>query len=94
MGHLVALTMLVLLALLVTQAMRGDAPVWVSAVSLSLGLLAIGLALGRVFGAARRLGARTDSPEVQSMLARRILRDHLICLAAMAALLAIQLFGA
>jgi hypothetical protein len=94
MGRLVALAMLVLLVVLVTQAARGEAPVLVSAVSLSLGLLAIGLALGRVFGAARRLGARTDSPEVQSMLARRILRDHLICLAAMTGVLAIQLFGA
>jgi hypothetical protein len=91
MGRLVALTMLVLLAALVTQAARADAAVWVSAVSLSAAVLAIGLAVGRVFGAARRLGAGLDSPEVRSRLARSILRDHLICVTAMAALLAVQL---
>jgi hypothetical protein len=94
MGRLVALTMLVLLAALVTQAARGDAPVWVSAVSLATAAIAIGLAVGRVFGAARRLGARTDPLDVRSGLARRICRDHLICLSAMVVLLLVQLAAA
>jgi hypothetical protein len=94
MGRLVGLTMLVLLALLIAQAARGDAPAWVSALSLSAAGLAIGLAIARVFGAARRLGARIDPPDVQGGLARRILRDHLICLAAMVVLLAVQLTSA
>jgi len=94
MGRLVGLTMLVLLALLIAQAARGDAPVWVSALSLFAAGLAIGLAVARVFGAARRLGARIDPPDVQGELARRILRDHLICLAAMVVLLAVQLTSA
>jgi hypothetical protein len=64
MGRLVALTMVVLLAALITRAVRGDAPVWVSALSLAGATIAIGLAGARVFGAARRLGARTDPPEV------------------------------
>lgn len=91
MGRLVALSMLVLLAALATQAARGDVPAWVSAVSLSAAALAIGLAVGRVFGAARRLGSRLDPPDVRSALARRIFRDHLICLSAMVVLLAVQL---
>jgi len=94
MGRLVALTMIVLLAALVTQAVRGGAPVWVSAVSLPAAALAIGLAALRVFDAARRLGTREDPLDVQSRLARSILRDHLICLAAMVTLLAIQLASA
>jgi len=56
-------------------------------------VLAIGLALLRVFGQARRLGARSDPPAVRSELARSIWRDHLICLAAMAVVLGIQLSG-
>lgn len=94
MGRLVALTMAVLLLTLVVQAVDGGAPAWVSAVSLSAALLAIGLAGARVFGRARRLGARTDSAAVQSAIARGILRDHLICLAAMVVLLAVQIGAA
>ena len=91
MGRLVGLVMVILLADLVAQAATGDVPVWVSAVSLPAALLAIGLAAVRVFGRARRLGERADPPEVQSELARSILRDHVVCLAAMATLLAVQL---
>jgi hypothetical protein len=41
--------------------------------------------------AAVRLGARIDPPAAQSRLARSILRDHVLCLAAIAALLVLQL---
>jgi hypothetical protein len=91
MGRLVGVVMVVLLAALVAQAATGDAPVWVSAVSLPAAALAIGLATVRVFGRARRLGTREDPQDVQSALARSILRDHLICLAAMSVVLAVQL---
>ncbi|MEX2245268.1 MAG: hypothetical protein WEC75_01150 [Dehalococcoidia bacterium] len=94
MGRLVALAMFVLLAALVTQAARGEVAAWVSIVSLPAALLAIGLAAVRVFGSARRLGARIDLPDVQSALARGILRGHLICLMAMVTLLAVQLAAA
>jgi hypothetical protein len=94
MGRLVGLTMMILLLALITQAASGDAPGWASAVSLSAGLLAVGLAMLGVFGRARRLGARTDSLAVQSRLARHILRDHLICLAAMIVVLVVQIGGA
>ncbi|HYM14989.1 MAG TPA: hypothetical protein VEZ14_05480 [Dehalococcoidia bacterium] len=94
MGRLVALTMLVLLVALATQAGRDDVARWVSAVSLSAAALAIGLAAVRVFGTAKRLGARVDPADVRSALARSIFRDHLVCLMAMVALLAVQLAGA
>lgn len=94
MGRLVAVVMLALLAGLAVQAARGDGPLWVSAISLPAAAVAIGLALFHAFGAARRLGARGDAPDRQSELARSILRDHLVCLVAMATLLTAQLVGA
>jgi len=94
MGRLVVLVMIVLLAALVVQIASGDTPLWVSTVSIPAGLLAIGLAVLRVFGRARRLGRRKDPPAVQSELAWSIFRDHLICLAGMTILLATQLIGA
>lgn len=51
----------------------------------------VGLAMGRVFPNAVRLAARADAAEVQSALARGICRDHLLCLAAIVAFLALQL---
>lgn len=94
MGRLVALVMLLLLAALIAQAVRGDAPVWVSAVSLPAAALGIGMGALRAFGAARRLGSQVDAADVQQRLARGILRDHLICLPAMALLLCVQLAAA
>jgi hypothetical protein len=94
MGRLVGLVMLVLVVALVVQAATGDAPTWVSIVSIPLALVAIGLAMVRVFPRARRLGARADPLSVQSDLARSICRDHLLCLAAMSVVVASQLAGA
>jgi hypothetical protein len=94
MGRLVGLTMVVLLVALVVQAIWGDQPWWVSAVSIPAALLGIGLAAARIFRDARRLGAQTDPPAVQSELARSIFGAHVVCLTAMVTLLAIQLAGA
>lgn len=94
MGRLVVVAMAALFVGLIVQAVSGDAAWWVSAVSLPAALLAVGLAVGRVFGRAVRLGARADPADVQSDLARSICRDHLICLASMSLLLAVQLVGA
>ena len=91
MGRLVALVMLVLLAGLIAQAVRGDAPVWASAACLGLTAVAIGLTAARVLRAAQRLGERTDAIERQSQLARGILRDHLFCLGCMVTVLVVQL---
>lgn len=94
MGRLVGLTMVVLLVALVVQAIWGDEPWWVSAVSIPAALIGIGLAAARIFRQARRLGAQTDAPAVQSELARGIFRAHIVCLAAMVTVLAVQLAGA
>lgn len=93
MGRLVGLAMLVLLVALVVQAISGDDPLWVSAVSIPAALLGIGLAVARIFGQARRLGSRRDPPEVQSELARGIFRAHVVCLSAMVTVLVVQLAG-
>ncbi|HEV8575234.1 MAG TPA: hypothetical protein VGR43_11075 [Dehalococcoidia bacterium] len=94
MGRLVGLTMLALLGALAVQAIWGEEPVWVSVVSIPAALVGIGFAAARIFGQARRLGARSDLPAVQSELARGIFRAHLVCLAAMVTVLAVQLVGA
>jgi uncharacterized BrkB/YihY/UPF0761 family membrane protein len=94
MGRLVGMVMLALLIALIVRAARGDAPTSVNIVSIAAALVSVGLAGLRVFRRARRLGWRTDSPDVRSEMARGILRDHLICLASMVTLLAAQLIGA
>ena len=94
MGRLVGLTMVVLLGALVVQAIWGDEPAWVSQASIPAAVIGIGLAAARIFRQAARLGARTDPLAVQSELARSIFRAHVVCLAAMVTLLAVQLTGA
>jgi hypothetical protein len=91
MNLLVATAMLGLLGVLVVQLAQDDAPVWTATASLVLGAAAILVAGGHTFAAARRLGTRRDPPAVQSRLARSIFRDHLVCLVAIASLLAVQL---
>lgn len=66
--------------------------------ALLLRLLALTLVLGptalaatRVVPNAVRLGARRDDPATQTSLARAICRDHLVCLAGIAAFLATEL---
>ena len=91
MNHLVALAMVATIAAIGAQLAGDDAPDWVAGASLGLVLAAVGLAGAHTVPSARRLGARDDDSGVQSELARSILRDHLICLAALAATLVLQL---
>ncbi|MFI5040534.1 MAG: hypothetical protein ACHQNA_01575 [Acidimicrobiales bacterium] len=72
------------------QLIRDDAPRWVSAVSMGSALVAIGLAATHTVPNAVRLGARRDTVEVQSRLARSVLRDHVVCLALISLLLGTQ----
>ena len=71
-----------------------DEPAWVGWTSLALAGPAIGLAALHTFPAAVRLGTGYDAPAARSALARSNCRDHLLCLGAIAALLAIQLTAA
>ncbi|HKE72294.1 MAG TPA: hypothetical protein VKB57_01695 [Acidimicrobiales bacterium] len=91
MNRLVAAAMLATLVAIGAQAAIGGTPAWVSVVSAAAALTGIGLAGARTVPAAVRLGGRSDPPDVQARLARAIGRDHLVCLAAIATLLVIQL---
>jgi hypothetical protein len=94
MGRLVAVVMAVLVVTLVVQAASGHAPTWASLVALPAAAVAIGLAMFRVFGRARRLGGREGTPGEQSVIARSIFRDHVICLALMTSVLVVQIAAA
>jgi hypothetical protein len=89
MNRLVALVMLGTLAAIVVQLARGGG--WPAWASLVLVVGAVGVAGGHTVPAAVRLGARRDPPGAQSALARSILRDHLVCIAAIATVIVLQL---
>jgi hypothetical protein len=91
MNRLVATGMLATIVGVVAEVVRGSGPAWVSAVSLALVVGSVGLAGTRTVPHAVRLGTQQDPPARQRELARSILRDHLVCLAAISALLALQL---
>ena len=91
MNRLIAAVMgLTLLAIIVEIAQNADH--WsVGWISLAAAASAIGLALARTVPNAMRLGSAVDSGDAQTRLARAIYRDHLYCLAAMIALVGLQL---
>jgi hypothetical protein len=91
MNRLVALVMLATLGGIVLEIAREEPREWMAWTSLALALPPILLAGLRIVPRAARLGSRADTPEVQSELARDILRTHLLCLASIAALLVLQL---
>jgi hypothetical protein len=91
LNRLVAAAMLVTLTAIAAQLARGDVAPWVGWGSLALGGIPTLLAAVHTVPAAVRLGSRADEPEVQGRLARTICRDHLLCLAGIAGLLAWQL---
>jgi len=91
MNRFIAAVMLATIASIVVQLVRGDAPRWAEALSLVLTASAIALAAVHTVPSAVRLGTRLDGVERESRLARSILRDHLVCFMAVAAVLFIQL---
>ena len=94
MNRLISAAMLATLAAVIVQIARGDEPRWVGWASLGLVGSAVALAAAHTVPAAVRLGARRDPPDAQSRLARSILRDHVLCFAAIASTLVAQLgFG-
>lgn len=92
MGHLVGVAMLAAVATAVAWLGRGEAPLWAGWLSLALCVPPIVLAQTRIFPAAARLGRREGTQEERSRLARSICRSHLVCLAAMLAFTALQLW--
>jgi hypothetical protein len=91
MNRLIALVMLLTLASILVEIRDGDTASWVAWASLALAAGAILTAAVRTVPSAVRLGMRRDGVERQSALARSILREHLGCLAAIVAVLVLQL---
>jgi hypothetical protein len=91
MNRLVAAVMLATVASAVTAVVRHRDPGWVAWSSLALVVCAVFLAGVRTVPHAVRLGSGRDPSTEQTALARSILRDHLMCLTAITAVLVIQL---
>jgi hypothetical protein len=91
LNRLVVVVMAGTLAAIVAQIARGDAPKWVGWASLVLAGSPILLAAVSTFPSAVRLGRRADTLDVQSRLARSILRDHVLCMVGITSLLVVQL---
>jgi len=94
MGHLIAVVMLTAIITLVTQIGGGHRQRWLPLASLLVGGGPVVLALVRVVPNAVRLGARSDAALQQSVLARSICRDHLLCLVGILAFVGLQLAAA
>ena len=91
MNRLVAAAMLATLAAVIVQIAKGDDPAWVAWTSLGLVVGAVGIAGAHTVPAAVRLGTRRDPLDAQRRLARSILRDHVVCISAIALVLVVQL---
>jgi len=91
MGWAVGAVMIAALAASLVQLARGGGALAPRIAAPALVALPAALAARRVLPNAVRLGSRGDPVEVQSALARAICRDHLLCLAAIAALVALEL---
>jgi hypothetical protein len=91
MNRLVALTMVVTLVALVATLVSDEVPNAFAAAALALAAVPVGLAATRTVPAAVRLGQRVDDLAVQHRLAVGILRQHVFCLASVAASLVVQL---
>jgi hypothetical protein len=94
MNRLVALAMVTTIASVAIGLARGDHPVWLGWVSLTLIVAPVALAGGRTVRNAVRLGTRSDPIDRQGELAKTVLLDHVLCATSIATLLALQLiFG-
>jgi len=93
MNRLVSLVMLLTLGTLVAEIVQGVRPWWVGWVSLTLVVSGVVTTLTRTVPNARRLGSASDPPEVQSILARAIYRDHLMSFVRTTVVLALQLIA-
>lgn len=94
MNRLIAAVMLATLAAIIVQVAREEQSLWVGWASVALAAAPILLAATRTVPSAVQLGARSDNVNRQSGLARSICRDHLLCVASITALLALQLSAA
>ena len=94
MSRLVLLAMLVTIGALIATLFGDDLPNWRAVIALVLALVAISLAGAHTVPAAVRLGTERDDAATQTCLARSILRDHLVCITAIAVTLLVLLLPA
>jgi hypothetical protein len=94
MSRLIAVVMVGTIAATGAEILRGDITKGSAWASFVLVISAVGLAMLHTFPSAVRLATGMGAGEAQSRLARSICRDHLLCLAAIGLLLAIQLRAA
>src|ERR1700694_2968845 len=94
MNRLIAAVMLATLAAIVAELVNRDVPRSTAWASLILAAAPILLAGARTVPSAVRLGTRRDALDRQSALARSICREHLLSLASIVALIALQLSSA
>lgn len=92
MAKLIAAVMVLLLAALVVEAVFGDSPRWLIAISVLLAGVPIGLALFRTVPNAVRLGRRAGDPAEQTRLARAVFADHVLCAVGMGLFVALWVF--
>src|SRR2546430_2307347 len=93
MNRLVALVMVLTLVAICVQIVEAASPWWVGWGSLALAGSGFPFTVLRTVPNARRLGRATDSPDVQSTLARAIWRDHVLSFGRMALVLGLQLIA-
>ena len=91
MNRLVALAMVITIGALVGELVRNDLPTWRALLSLALVVGAVVVAARRTVPNAVRLGSRADDVAQQSRLVHMILRDHVVCIGAIATVLLLQL---
>jgi NADH:ubiquinone oxidoreductase subunit 6 (subunit J) len=93
MNRLVALVMLLTLAAICVEIVRGEYAWWIAWGSLLVAASGFVPTLMRTVPNARRLGTAQDSPEERTRLARAICRDHMLSFARMSVLLILQLIA-
>jgi ER membrane protein SH3 len=92
MNRLVAAVMVATLAAIIAEVFTGDVPAWAAWTSLVLAAAAVSLAAVRTVKNAVALGAEVDNlTPAHEVLARSIGRDHVFCLCAITAVVALQL---
>jgi hypothetical protein len=91
MNRLIAAVMITTIGATVAELVRSDLPAWRGWPALVLTLGAVGLAAARTVANAQRLGRQADDASQQSRLAHTILRDHVLCIGAIAIVLVLHL---
>lgn len=94
MNRLVRVMMLVTLIGIIAEIVTRALPPWITWPSLTLALAATLLGALSAVPSAVRLGSANGSPDEQTQLARQVYRDHVICFAAMAGVVVLQVAGA